>query len=101
MSNLISVSVCLSDIKEKAMHKTKRAANGKAYINLMLVKRKEVSEYGETHFLCVSSTKEEREAQGFETIYVGSGTEYVPKVVTSADIENAPPIEDEANDLPF
>ena len=94
--SLINISICLSELPKD---KIKQAANGKKYINLVCASRKEVSQYGETHTIYVSQTKEEREA-GAQTIYVGAGKEFVPQAVTAESIENMPPAQD-SDDLPF
>jgi hypothetical protein len=93
--SLINISICVSDIPKD---KIKQATNGKKYLNLVCASRKEVSQYGETHTVYVSQTKEEREAS-VQTIYVGSGKEYVPQPVTIESVENMPPAQDD--DLPF
>jgi hypothetical protein len=94
--SLINISVCLTDIPKD---KIKEAANGKKYINLCLSERREKGKYDETHTLFVSQTKEERAANN-SVVYVGHGTEYAPKPVTSADIDNAP-VAGNTDDLPF
>ncbi len=66
---MILLNVCLSDIPKG---KIRTAKNGKKYIDLVLFERKETSQYGETHTLAVSKTKEEREANA-DTVYIGSG----------------------------
>jgi len=93
---MIILSLCLSDIPKD---KIKKAENGKCYTNLILSERKDVGQYGETHTLAVSKTKEEREAK-VGTIYVGSGKLYdnkpvaiTPEVIDemeSADIDELP-----------
>jgi len=94
--SLINISICLSDLPKD---KIKQAGNGKKYINLVCASRKEVSQYGETHTVYVSQTKEEREMKK-ETVYVGAGKEFVPQAVTVEGIENMPPAENN-DDLPF
>ena len=94
--SLINISICLSELPKD---KIKQATNGKKYINLVCASRKEASQYGETHTVYVSQTKEEREA-GVQTIYVGSGKEFVPQTITAESIENMPPAQD-SDDLPF
>jgi Tol biopolymer transport system component len=94
--SLINISICLSDLPKD---KIKQATNGKKYVNLVCAERKEVSPYGETHTVYVSTTKEERE-QGAQTVYVGSGKEYVPQPVTAESIEQMPPAQT-TDDLPF
>lgn len=83
---MITISVCLSDLPKD---KIKQAGNGKKYINLVLVERKEVGKYGETHGLAVSRTKEEREANE-PTIWVGSGKEYKPNAANPENIDELP-----------
>lgn len=70
---MITLSVCLTDLPEEAIQTGK---NGKKYINLVVDKRKAESQYGETHTLYVSQTKEQREAKE-DKIYVGGGMEYL------------------------
>lgn len=92
---MITISLCLSDIPKE---KIKQGENGKKYINLILSERKQVGNYGETHALSISKTKEERD-MNVDTIYVGSGKEYSKKTVSAEDIDNMP--EAESDDLPF
>jgi len=82
--------------------KIKKAENGKLYINLILSERKEKDNYGNTHYLAVSKTKEEREAK-VDTIYCGSGKRYEekPVAVTPEMIDELPAIDDTSNILPF
>ncbi len=70
---MITISVCLTDLPKEAIQTGK---NGKKYINLVVDKRKAESQYGETHTLYVSQTKEQREAKE-DKIYVGGGREYL------------------------
>jgi hypothetical protein len=94
--SLITLSICLTDIPKD---KIKEAANGKKYINLCLSERKKTGNYGETHTLFVSQTKDEREFK-VEPVYVGSGKEYVQRVVTAESIDSMPPAQN-MDDLPF
>lgn len=95
---LINISICLSDIPKD---KVKLATNGKKYINLVVAERKEVSQYGETHTVFVSQTKEERELKE-DKCYIGGGKEYKQTIapVTAEEIDSAPIAED-LSDLPF
>lgn len=98
--SLINISICLSDIPKD---KIKLASNGKKYISLVVAKRKEVSQYDETHTVFVSQDKEERAAK-LDKVYVGGGKEYVQTStpLTTEDIEKLPPApDDELSDLPF
>lgn len=69
---MITVSVCLSDIPKSEIVEAK---NGKKYVNLVLDERREVGQYGETHMLYMSQTKEERQNKA-KKVFVGSGKEY-------------------------
>ena len=95
---LITISISLLDIPKE---KIKQHENGKKYVNLCVASRKEPGQYGETHTVYVSQTKEEREAK-VQTIYVGSGKEYFPQSqpVTAESVESMPPA-DNFDDLPF
>ncbi|MDR1340660.1 MAG: hypothetical protein LBK58_11510 [Prevotellaceae bacterium] len=95
--SLINISICLTDIPRD---KIKQATNGKKYINLVCVDRKEKSKFDETHTVYVSQTKEER-AAGAQTVFVGSGKEYVPQVITAESVDSMPPMSDDNDDLPF
>lgn len=93
--SLINVSICLSDLPKENI---KVGKDGKKYINLVCASRKKVSQYGETHVVYVSQTKEEREAKK-ETQFVGVGKEYIPKS-TAESVEDMP-VSDNNDDLPF
>jgi hypothetical protein len=94
--SLINISICLTDIPKD---KIRQASNGKKYINPVCASRKATSQYGKTHTVYVSQTKEERAAGG-QTAYVGSGREYAPQAVTAEDVESMPPAQN-SDDLPF
>ena len=70
---MITISVCLTDLPKEAIQTGK---NGKKYINLVCDKRKAESQFGETHTLYVSQTKEQREAKE-DKVYVGGGKEFI------------------------
>lgn len=69
MSELINVSICLSDIPRE---KIKAADNGKKYLNICVSERREPDRYDNTHTVFVSQSKEEREARA-DKVYIGSG----------------------------
>ena len=98
---MITISVCLTDLPKEAIQTGK---NGKKYINLVCDKRKAESQFGETHTLYVSQTKEQREAKE-DKVYVGGGKEFIfggkeqPKQQTKSQ-PKAAPIEDD-DSLPF
>lgn len=55
--NLVDVSLCLSDLpKEKIFE-----YNGKKYIKLKVVKKKEEDQYGRTHYIEVDMWEPEKE----------------------------------------
>ena len=98
MSDLINMSICLSDIPKG---KIKVGKNGKKYLSLSLARRREPDQFGQTHAVYVSQSKEEREAKENRT-YLGSGKEIAfsgnpipPKAVESM------PVMDNNDDLPF
>ena len=72
MGQLISISVCLSDLPKDKIQTSEK--NGKKYINLIVDERKEVSKFGETHTAFLSQSKEERESKTPKT-YIGGGKE--------------------------
>lgn len=90
---MITVSVCLTDIPKS---KIVEAKNGKKYVNLVLDERREVGQYGETHMLYMSQTKEQRENKE-KKIFVGSGKEYK----FEKKEEPAQDMEQESDGLPF
>jgi hypothetical protein len=95
--SLINISICLTDLPKD---KIKQAGKeGKKYINLCVASRREVDQYGKTHFVFVSQTEEERKAK-VDIIFVGSGTEIIPKSVTYESV-NSMPVVNNTDDLPF
>lgn len=102
MADFITASICVSDIPREAI---KVAENGKKYISIVIAEYNDgVNTYGNTHYICMSQTKEEREAKAKRT-YIGNGKAYQPKAsapVTTQSIEKMPSISEvEADDLPF
>ena len=81
---MIVISVNLSAIDKKFVRKGK---NGNSYLNLVIGRRKEVSEYGETHTVAISKTKEERELDD-TVIYVGGGKGYFEDAVQDNALDN-------------
>ena len=70
MGQLINISICLSDLPKESI--TTFEKNGKKYINLVVDEKKEPGQYGKTHSVYVSQSKEEREAKTAK-VYVGHG----------------------------
>ena len=97
MSDLINVSICVSDIPKDRI---KQAENGKKYMNITVAKRREPDQYGNTHTVFMSQTKEERENKD-NRIYIGQGKgiDFHSAPVTVESVEAMPPVQDD--DLPF
>ena len=95
---MINISICLTDLPKEKI--TTSEKNGKKYINLVVDALKEKDQYGKTHTIYLSQSKEEREAKE-KKVYVGSGREYIfeaksedkPKETMSETIPS--------DDLPF
>lgn len=92
MSDFVNIGICLSDIPKEKM---KKAENGKLYVNLSVARRKEVDQYGQTHTVFVSQTKEERDAKA-DRSFVGSGKEFIFQntPVTPESVSDMPVVED-------
>lgn len=95
---LINLSICLSDIPKDRI---KLADNGKKYLNITVQDLREADEYGNTHSVYATQTKEEREAKEKRT-YIGRGKEFVfqsarPSVEQVAEL----PVAEDIDDLPF
>lgn len=95
---LINLSICLSDIPKDRI---KLANNGKKYLNVTVRDLREADEYGNTHSLYCTQTKEEREAKEKRT-YIGRGKEFVfqsarPSVEEVSEL----PVAEDLDDLPF
>ncbi len=89
-------SLCLSDIPARLI---KEGKDGKKYLNINIVERKQPSEYGETHFIAASCKKEEQ-VEG-ENRFIGGCQPFVKKASpTPADID-AMPVAENKDDLPF
>lgn len=71
---MITVSIDLTAIKESGKV-TKSEKNGHSYINIVVDERKQPDNYGNTHTVYISQSKEEREAKK-EKKYCGNGKEY-------------------------
>lgn len=81
---MIVINVNLSAVDKKFVRKGK---NGNSYLNLVIGRRKEVSEYGETHTVAISKTKEERELDD-TVIYVGGGKGYFEDAAADNALDN-------------
>ena len=105
---MIIISVDLSKVDKKFIRTGK---NGHSYLNLVVSKRKEVSEYGESHSVAISKSEAERQLDN-STVYVGGGKGYFEDAVgdnaldkltggDSADDGEPTPSGDDNEDLPF
>lgn len=89
-------SLCLSDIPARLI---KQGENGKKYLNINIVERKEVGQYGETHFIAASCKKEDQ-VEG-ENRFIGGCQPFVKKEpITPEAVEAMPPAET-TDDLSF
>lgn len=97
MSDLINVGICLSDIPQIAI---KAANNGKKYLNICVAERRTPDNFGNTHSVYISQSKEERE-QKLDKVYIGQGKIWKSQIVdTTEQINNLPPAP-KVDDLPF
>ena len=98
---MINISIDLTKLDKSKIIEGK---NGAKYINITVDALKEKDQYGKTHTVYLSQTKEEREAKE-KKVYVGNGREFV----FGANVETAPapapaPVPTggkEINNLPF
>lgn len=94
MSNqLITIGIDLTKVDKSTIVES----NGKKFLNLVVTKRREPDQYGNTHTVYIQQSKEERQAKAPKQ-YVGSGKEYVfsPSGSPAAGKED-----DFSDDLPF
>ena len=99
---MITVSIDLSKVpKEQIVEK-----NGKKYLNIVVDNRKEPDQYGNTHTVYMSQSKDDRTNKAPKT-YIGSAKEFVfnqqpvqQQPVYHYDANN-PPSNNEPSDIPF
>jgi hypothetical protein len=91
---MLILDICLSDLPSEAITTAK---NGKKYIKLICSERKSEGKFGETHYIALSQTKEEREAKK-PTTYVGGAKSY--NNVSYKNVTSEPKVSS-TNDLPF
>lgn len=94
---MIKVSIDLNKIPEDKIF-TPEGSSGRYITVLVSPLRDGANQWGKTHSVKLSSTKEEREA-GAEVVYVGSGTEYNWNDQTAASSESG--TDSSGNALPF
>lgn len=90
-------SICLSDVPRRLI---KEGKDGKKYLNIHIIERKEPSQYGETHFITASCKKED-EVEG-ENRFIGGVQPFTPKAATPTPEEIAEmPVANDNSELPF
>lgn len=97
MSELINVSICVSDIPKGRI---KPASNGKKYIDICISGLRKPDVYENTHCVFMRQSKEEREAKK-DRIFIGKGksVQFKSAPDTPESAEQTPPAE--PDDLPF
>ena len=99
---ILTLSICLSKLPKERI---RVGSDGLKYIDLVAIKRKEPDKIGNTHFIALSQTKQEKESSA-QTVFVGSGKEYSgqqsqqPKKKVNYDFPQPIGYED-IPDLPF
>lgn len=73
----IAISICLSDIPKSAIFE---AQNGKKYLSLDIIAKKEKDQYGKDITVALTQTKEQREAKA-DTVWLGSGKTFLLETV--------------------
>lgn len=102
MSKIINISI---DLKAINKDKIKIHANGSHYYSMTVKEKKEVDQYGNTHYVVESQTKEEREAKVPPNYLKSSGKEFVfgdngnQAVASNAPVDVSQ--DEEFDDLPF
>ena len=89
-------SICLSDVPRRLI---KEGKDGKKYLNINIVQRKEPSQYGETHFIAASCKKEEQ-VEG-ENRFIGGCQPFTPKASPTPEEIAEMPAAEKTDDLPF
>ena len=89
-------SICLSDIPDELR---KKPDNGKIYVNISIIPRKEIGKYGHTHFISCSPKQEERKEGVNYIIGDVKPLERKEQTPTPEEIDNAPVAD--PDDLPF
>ncbi len=94
-------SICVSQIPKELFKKVMcKDGQERVFLNLKVVRRKETSQFGHTHFVSVEPVDKNERVEGTNYI-VGDLKEYVPQSAAPSqeDIAAAPAAG--ANDLPF
>ena len=100
-SKMIYGSICLSNVPKELFKKIKcKDGKERVYLNIKICRRKEASQFGDTHFVsCEPANKDERK-EGVNYI-CGDLKEWIPQnaAPSQEEIAAAQPAND--NDLPF
>lgn len=102
MADFMYGSLCLSNIPKRLFKKVMcKDGKERVFLNIKVVKRKEVSQFGNTHFISCEPKEEKDRVEG-EMYICGDLTEYSPQNVmpTAEEIAAAPPIPED-DQLPF
>ena len=97
MSSIINIKIDVNKITKDKLFKGEKGT----YANITVAANKNgESEYGDTHYVFESHSKEEREA-GTDKVYLGNGKEFVFNggTTTTATAPRPEPVMDD--DLPF
>lgn len=97
MSDFLTGSICLTDIPKEFITEGK---NGKKYVNFAVSKRKEVSQFGETHTITVSKPKDQRK-EGEGLTFIGGLKEWKGNGQQSSSPIQTTSTSAEEDDLPF
>ncbi len=91
------MSICLTDIKEKAAHKIVKHKNGKLYINISTWDHDEPDQFENDFSVSIPLSKEEKDrkqaGENIERVFIGNGH------IWELDQQQAPP--KDIDDLPF
>lgn len=97
MSDLINVSICVSDIPKDRI---KQANNGKKYIDVCVSELRKPDAYENTHCVFMRQSKEEREA-GKDRIFIGKGKAVQFRTAPEMPVSPEQALPAEPDDLPF
>lgn len=97
MSDFFTGSICLTDIPKEFIAEGK---NGKKYVNFAVSKRKEVSQFGETHTITVSKPKDQRK-EGEGLTFIGGLKEWKGNGQQSATSSQQSGSSNDDDNMPF
>ena len=89
-------SLCLSDVPKRLI---KEGKDGKKYLNIHIIERKEPSQFGETHFITASCKKED-EVEG-ENRFIGGCQPFVKTSSPTPEEIAEMPAANDNSELPF